>query len=398
MHSEDDKSFFGFYTQQNSIMKILYIACSSRIGGANVALYNLVKGLKDKHEIHIIFPEEGPISERCEMLGVICHFTPYRLTLWHENENPFRWVFINLKSFIKLFKVRSQVEKVIQEVKPDIVQTDVGPLDIALDTCRKLRIPHVWHLREYQDLDFKMHFFPSKQYFKKKILQKGNFNVAITKGVFDYWNLRSIDKVIYDGVFTQNTPLLQPIESEKENYFLFVGRIEEAKGVHVLLNAFGEFLIKHPNFRLLLAGAVSENYYARCMEIVNNNGIKDSIEFLGEREDVYSLMSKAKALVVPSRFEGFGFITAEAMVNGCLVIGKDTAGTKEQFDIGKNMVDKEIGLRFLTEEELLESMFYAVDADTIDMRNKARHVALSNYSIEKHAEYFDNYYKSILSL
>lgn len=47
------------------------------------------------------------------------------------------------------------------------------------------------------------------------------------------------------------------------------------------------------------------------------------------------------ALIVPSPFEAFGLITAEAMFNKCLVIGRDTAGTKEQFDNGqKNRTKK----------------------------------------------------------
>lgn len=57
-------------------------------------------------------------------------------------------------------------------------------------------------------------------------------------------------------------------------------------------------------------------------------------------------MSKAQALIVASRFEGFGFITTEAMWNDCLVIGKNIAGTKEQFDNGVAETGHEIGLRF----------------------------------------------------
>ena len=55
----------------------------------------------------------------------------------------------------------------------------------------------------------------------------------------------------------------------------------------------------------------------------------DNVKFLGIRKDIYSLMKNAMALVVSSPSEGFGFITVEAMLNGCLVIGRNTAGTKE---------------------------------------------------------------------
>lgn len=62
--------------------------------------------------------------------------------------------------------------------------------------------------------------------------------------------------------------------------------------------------------------------------------IASQVVFLGMRKDIYSLMKDAMALIVPSYWEGFGFITTEAMFNGCLVIGRNTSGTKEQFDNG----------------------------------------------------------------
>ncbi len=67
---------------------------------------------------------------------------------------------------------------------------------------------------------------------------------------------------------------------------------------------------------------------------------------------IYDLMNRATALIVPSPFEAFGLITAEAMFNKCLVIGKDTAGTKEQFDNGQRKYNKEIALRFTNEQQL----------------------------------------------
>lgn len=48
-------------------------------------------------------------------------------------------------------------------------------------------------------------------------------------------------------------------------------------------------------------------------------------------------MNRATALIVPSPFEAFGLITAEAMFNKCLVIGKDTAGTKNNLTMVKKI-------------------------------------------------------------
>ena len=77
-------------------------------------------------------------------------------------------------------------------------------------------------------------------------------------------------------------------------------------------------------------------------------------------------MSHAALLVVPSRNEGFGFITAEAMFNGTLVIGRNTGGTKEQFDNGLQLIGREIGVRY---ESLSELICKLKEYDDVSDRN-----------------------------
>ena len=45
------------------------------------------------------------------------------------------------------------------------------------------------------------------------------------------------------------------------------------------------------------------------------------------------------------------------MYNHCLVIGRNTAGTKEQFDNGLDQTGEEIGLRFDSDLELKTLMY-----------------------------------------
>lgn len=240
-----------------------------------------------------------------------------------------------------------------------------------------------------------MHFFPTKKTFRKLIHENGNYNVAITKGVFEHYKLRTgVDTVVYDGVFPETAVSASFIE-QKENYFLFVGRIEEAKGPHVIIKPFAEFHKEKPGYRLKLAGSYSNNleYYENLKDLVADYNLEDSVEILGNRDDVYDLMKKACALIVPSRFEGFGFITAEGMLNNCLVIGRNTAGTKEQFDVGKTVTGQEIGLRFNTDEELLQCMFKAVEEDSTQIRERARSVVVQNYTLEKGAKDLQAFYE-----
>ena len=120
--------------------------------------------------------------------------------------------------------------------------------------------------------------------------------------------------------------------------------------------------------------------------------------FLGVRNDVHQLMRKAKALIVASRNEGFGFITSEAMYNNCIVIGYNTAGTKEQFDNGLVDTGSEIALRYLNQSELLYNLEYVKKNDCSLMIKNARKIVISNYTIEKSAYNVDLFYKKILNL
>lgn len=382
-------------------MKILYISSSSDWGGASVALYNLIKSLICHHEIHVLLPkEEGKFVDLLNTLGASCYFIDYTLTIRPKLNNlteclkyPIRiW-----KLLLKTRKARNSLTSLIDNIKPDIVHTNVGPLDIALDICKNRRIPHIWHLREYQDLDFGMTFFPNKKKFYKRIHSTGNYNIAITKGVYNYWKLRPCDSVIYDGVFDEEQ-LKRNLIICHEKYFLFVGRVQEAKGVHYAIKSFQQIHKRYPEYKLLIAGQCIDSIYKkRCENMISKAQINNHVLFLGERNDVYELMSKAVALIVPSRFEGFGFITVEAMINRCLVIGRNTAGTKEQFDNGLEFSGQEIGLRFSTINELTKQMERAINEDFQNICGLAFQTASSLYGVQTHAETVETFYKKILN-
>lgn len=381
-------------------MKILYIASSCGWGGASVALLNLICGLKKRGHIAIVLFPKGQNKRFCEELdkiGIGYSFADYGLTIYPHTKNPLKFIVRLLRTLKRQYFAKRQVLKLINSFKPDIVHTNVGPLDIALSSCIKTHVPHVWHLREYQDMDFGMTFIPSKSGFLKKIHKNGNFNIAITNGVFSYWNLNSKkDVVIYDGVFSERDRI---VSYSKENIILFVGRVERAKGVLDILEPFSKLIVKYSDYKLIIAGSYIEKdiYYKQCIRLVDELGLSNSVTFLGEINNVFEWMSKSKALVVPSRFEGFGFITAEAMRNGCFVIGMDNAGTKEQFDNCFESTGEECAYRFKDKVGLLEGLLYAVEHDTSRQCKLAQSVVMNNYTLEKHCLRVEAYYKRILS-
>ena len=205
-------------------------------------------------------------------------------------------------------------------------------------------------------------------------------------------------RVIYDGVHLKSETAFM---CEKEKYFLFVGRLDEAKGFRNAVVAFSKFVEKRKDYKLLVAGTpLSVSYFNEIKAYIDANRLTDFIEFLGIRNDVDNLMQKATAVIMASRFEGFGLVTAEAMFNGCLVIGHDTGGTKEQFDNGVKLSGEEIGLRYGSVEELSRLMLEVADSEIdkfFPMIKRGQQVASSLYSIETCVDKVLEYYKEILA-
>lgn len=386
-------------------MRILYFTSSAAptgMYGGSVALLNLIKGIIKVPNIVVaaVFPDKGMLSEELEKLGVKCYYiSRYTLTTSPSSnsfrsllEAPLRYIFM----LMRRYRASQNLYKVIDDFKPQIIHTNVGPLDTANRVSQRNQIPHVWHIREYQDLDFDMRFFPSKKKFFTNIHKDNNHLIAITDGVFDYFKMKSSDRVIYDGVFDKKTDRTC---MTKKDYFLFAGSIKEPKGLKFLLQAYLQYILKNGKYKLLIVGEGGPNAYKKeCIDIVNENQLEDKVSFLGFRNDVYKLMQEAIAIVVPSRFEGFGFITAEAMYNNCLVIGRNTGGTKEQLDNGLKMFNREIGLRFNNIEELTECLFNIDNISNEQMLKDAFETANILYNNQNHVESVLNYYQEIIEI
>lgn len=374
--------------------RILYIINHSAPYGSNKALLNILDEIIHKNIcVYVVTGFENGICNELEIRNIQYYVIPHSFSVY-PGLNSFRdWiVFLPrlIRDLIVNYKAEKKLEALLKDIKPEIVHTNIGPDHIGFNVAKKLRIPHVWHIREYQDLYFNMHPLFSKSGFIRKLQSKGNYPIAITNGISKHYSMIENSRVISDGVMKANKFRFDP---RKEKYFLFVGRIEEEKGVGVLINAYIEFCKTYPDFDLFLAGDVLSDYRLELNKIINEAKILEKVHFLGFRSDVYDLMEKATALIVPSRFEGFGFITVEAMFNGCLVIGNDSGGTREI------LKEENLGILYLSQDELVKSMKTIVSngiESYFPLIKKAQQYAVSLYSKEKSAEEIYDFYQEIL--
>ncbi len=107
-------------------------------------------------------------------------------------------------------------------------------------------------------------------------------------------------------------------------YLLFVGRLETAqKGLDVLFRALIDPLLAQTRVPLVVAGDGPDAAALRA--VATRLGLEGRVRWAGRVEGAAkrSLMAGAAAVVVPSRYETFGMVAAEAMACGAPVVASD---------------------------------------------------------------------------
>lgn len=93
-----------------------------------------------------------------------------------------------------------------------------------------------------------------------------------------------------------------------------VGRFVQQKNHTFLVDVFKEYHKKNPDSKLLLVG--SGPLEDEIKKKVERLGLKDSVLFLGQRDDINKLYSLMDIFCFPSLYEGLGLALIEAQVNG----------------------------------------------------------------------------------
>jgi glycosyltransferase involved in cell wall biosynthesis len=164
--------------------------------------------------------------------------------------------------------------------------------------------------------------------------------------------------------------------AEKDDYFLFLGRVYEGKGIHVAHQVCSTI-----GARLIVAGQGS-------LEEAGYKTIPGQIEHVGyaNRDRRKQLMSRAKGFFLPSMFsEPFGGAAMEAMFSGCPIITTDW-GVFPEYNI-QNIT----GYRCRTFSEFC---WAAKNISKIKPEN-CRDWAMQNYSLDRVGRMYEHYFRMV---
>lgn len=128
-----------------------------------------------------------------------------------------------------------------------------------------------------------------------------------------------------------------------KKYLLYVGRLTQVKGVHVLIEAFRKIHSKMPDVHLIITGSSFFDGAAKTayeQQLVNlAEPVSDAIIFTGylPHEKLKYLYSIVDMVVFPSIWqEPFGLVMLEAMSSGRCVVCSNVGGIPEVVENGVN--------------------------------------------------------------
>ncbi len=129
-----------------------------------------------------------------------------------------------------------------------------------------------------------------------------------------------LDRFTTDSSGDQELLLAHELPAERP-YIFFLGTVEPRKGIDVLLEAFEEVARNDPEVELWLAG--QPGWGVKEIETrIASHGARSRIRRLGFVEEVAlpALLRQSRAVVYPSRGEGFGMPVLEALACGARVV------------------------------------------------------------------------------
>ncbi|MDE5871792.1 MAG: glycosyltransferase family 4 protein [Muribaculaceae bacterium] len=377
-------------------IKVLFVTHYRELYGANNSLMQMILELRDKGIIpKVLMPDYeiqpgNDLGQELDKLGIEHLSARIRF-----DKHP-DWKKAVPSYILNLLRRRDSLDSILG-MDFDIIHSNSSIISIGSYIAGKLGKPHIWHLREFGDLDYGMRT-PFGKWFQKIIYGGNNTFIAISDSIrshYSRWIGKQDIRVIYNGI--KPSPKRQP-EMHEIIEICIVGYIQREKGQLELIKA-ADILVNGRNIKNLhitLVGRSDYKYAEKINQYINERRLSDIVTMTGGRNDVPDLLTKMDIGVMASSHEAFGRTTVEYMMAGLAVIASDGGANKEI------VTDGDTGLIYKSgDPESLADRIESLISNPEERERlavNARKSAEKNFSSRANSDAVYNLYKEILNL
>ncbi len=253
----------------------------------------------------------------------------YKLNDFYTEKMPFRLRNILIKNIFNKINI-SYLNKISKNFRPDILhRTNFDDYKTSLPVV--ITVYDLIHEKYHKMYGKNSDFRP-----KKKAIERADEIICISKNTLNdlnyYYDLKNKNtSVIYLGsdVNIKNNNLFNSQNTIKENFILYVGKRTSYKNFVNLIKAYSLSDKLKRDFSIYCFGG--GKFTKNEIDMFENFNIEEGKirYFTGDDNTLESFYRSAKALVYPSKYEGFGLPVLEAMSLGCPVICSEAASIPE---------------------------------------------------------------------
>lgn len=388
-------------------MKIVFVADEDQNYGAAKSLFELVTSLTQMFNVKIIVftCNYGVLNQKFTEQNIENYVIGHAPFLVNEGSTKVKRLIKKLLKFFlfliyryKNIKAYYRAKKLIDFNEVDLIYTNVNRIDFGVTLSKKFNVPHIWHIREFGDSDYRLFSF-RKDYIKFMNKNTDKF-IAISKAVYNSWIKKGIDKtkinLVYNGIDFKRINLtnVKKVNNERVK-IVFTGSINDTKQQIQLIEALR--ILPKDILNLIhidFYGSGTKNYLSYLFRKIKQYSLEEYVSFKGYNANVTSILSEYDVGIICSRSEGFGRVTVEYMASGLCVIASNTGANCEL------ILDKKTGILYKYGDiiDLANKITYIVKnkEECLKIGEYARENAIANFSKEKNASQIYSIIKDVL--
>lgn len=331
--------------------RVAYLSVSGGLGGSEMALLALLKGLQDAalaFDLSVILGSAGPLAERIEMLGVPVYVLPFPAAISRLGESRGKGIHTYVRLVGALFSIAGyawKLRKLVRRIGPDVVHSNGLKMHFLSVCSVGRRRALIWHVHDYV----------GRRAITRRLLRWGSGKVRavicnslhVKADVASAGIRRPEILTIYNGIDTERFCAAGsgldldrvsglPAAAKGTVRVGLLGTFARWKGHEVFLRALGllgeqaavrGYVIGAPIYQTDGSQFSTDELKGLCARLC----LSDRVGFTGFADAADALRALDIVVHASTEPEPFGMVIAEALACGKAVVASRAGGAQEIF-------------------------------------------------------------------